>query len=167
MHCLDWLPPTVTPKSIAVSNLNMVRTAHHKHPWESCLVLVRLNIVLTLGYKSVPGSCDLAQGWRRYVHFKTVISLQHFFHFWFARCDLSQITWYLSLFGHANKDIHVCMMSELKNIHMLLDFQHYHHAIPLPYSQEYHSDYAWCWLLYLLHFLSYWYPPFHHIQTLL
>ena len=34
------------------------------------------------------------------------------------------------------------MMSELKNIHTLLDFQHYHHVIPLLYSQEYHSDYA-------------------------
>ena len=70
---------TVTPKSIAMSNV--VHCAHHKHPWKSCLALVGPNIVLTLGYISVPGSCDLAQGWRRYVHFKTVISLQHFFHF--------------------------------------------------------------------------------------
>ena len=92
-----WLGPAsqkelhsiVTSKSVAMSNLDMVCAACHKHRWESCLALVGPDIVLTLGYESVPGSCDLAQGRQRYVHFKTVISLEHFFHFWFARCDLS------------------------------------------------------------------------------
>ena len=46
----------MTPKSVAMSNLDVVCAAHHKHPWESCLSLVGPNIVLTLGYKSVPGS---------------------------------------------------------------------------------------------------------------
>ena len=74
-----------------MSNLDMVHAAHHKHPWESCLALVGPNIAVTLGYKLVPGLCDLAQGRMRYAHFKIAMSLQHFFHF----CFLGYIsTWY-------------------------------------------------------------------------
>ena len=72
---------TVTPKSVAMSNIDVVLAVHHRHPWESCLALVRPNIVLTLSYKLVPGSCDVAQGRLRYTHFKTAMSLQHVFHF--------------------------------------------------------------------------------------
>ena len=35
----------MTPKSIAMSNLEVVHTACQKHPWESCLALVGSNIV--------------------------------------------------------------------------------------------------------------------------
>ena len=71
---------TVTLKSIAMPNLDVACCV-----WESHFTLVGLNIILTLGYKLVPESCDLAQGWLRYVHFKTAMLLQHFFHFCFLR----------------------------------------------------------------------------------
>ena len=65
----------MTPKNIAISNLDVTHVACHKHPWESCLALVGPNIVLTLGYGLVHGSCNVAQGRLRYIHFKIVISL--------------------------------------------------------------------------------------------
>ena len=55
------------------------------------LISVGTNIVATLGYILVPGSCDLAQGQWRYDHFQTATPLQRFFHFWY---EVGISTWY-------------------------------------------------------------------------
>ena len=81
---LEWVklvfkgPVTVTPKTIPITNPKLWR---HNHPWELHLALVRPNRVLALGYKSVPGSCDLTQGLWRYDHFKSVIPLEQLLDF--------------------------------------------------------------------------------------
>ena len=69
---------TVTSKTIAMSNLDVVCEVHHKHPWEFHFALVGTNKVQTLGYKSILGSCDLAQWLWRYGHSKSVLPLQQF-----------------------------------------------------------------------------------------
>ena len=69
---------TVTSKTVAMSNLDVVHEAHHKHPWEFHFALLRTNKVQILGYKLILGSCDLAHWLWRYGHFKSVISLQQF-----------------------------------------------------------------------------------------
>ena len=56
---------TVTPKSVTITNLKP------NHPWESHFALVGPNRVQTLGYKTIPESCDSAQGPTRYNSFKT------------------------------------------------------------------------------------------------
>jgi len=57
---------TVTPKSVTITNLKPGRAAPHNHLWECHFTLVGPNKVPTLGYKSVPGSCELAHGLQRY-----------------------------------------------------------------------------------------------------
>ena len=69
---------TVTSKTVAMSNLDMVHKAHHKHPWELHFALVGTNKVQTLGYILILGSCDLAHWLWRYGHSKSVIPLQQF-----------------------------------------------------------------------------------------
>ncbi|KAI6108095.1 hypothetical protein F5141DRAFT_1064338 [Pisolithus sp. B1] len=44
----------------AIYDIWMGSTTRHE-AWESCLALVRWVVVLALGYKMVPGSCDLVQ----------------------------------------------------------------------------------------------------------
>ena len=41
----DWLQFTVTSKTVAMSNLDVVHFAHHKHPWEFHFALVGTNNV--------------------------------------------------------------------------------------------------------------------------
>ena len=65
------LAHTVTPKSVTITNLKPGRTAPRNHPWECHFTLVGPNKVQALGYKLVPGSCDLAQGLQRYGNSKT------------------------------------------------------------------------------------------------
>jgi hypothetical protein len=69
--CIRSCINTVTPKSVTITNLKVGRKAPHKHSWESHFALVRPNRVQTLGYQLAPGSCDSAQGSRRYDSFKT------------------------------------------------------------------------------------------------
>ena len=69
---------TVTSKTVAMFNLDMVHEAHHRHPWEFHFALVGTNKVQTLGYKLILGSCDLAEWLWRYSHSKSVIPLQQF-----------------------------------------------------------------------------------------
>ena len=69
---------TVSSKTVAMSNLDVVHKAHHKHLWEFHFALVGTNKVQTLCYKLILGSCDLAQWLWRYGHSKSVISLQQF-----------------------------------------------------------------------------------------
>ena len=68
-------PFTVTPKTVTITNLNTAREARCNHTWECRLALVGSNIVVTLGYLTVHGSCDLAQGRWRYDHSKTTTTL--------------------------------------------------------------------------------------------
>ena len=69
---------TVTFKTVAMSNLDVVCKAHHKHLWEFHFILVGTNKVQTLGYKPILGSCDLAQWLWRYGHSKSAMPLQQF-----------------------------------------------------------------------------------------
>ena len=66
--------PTVSYKTIPITNPNTVREAHCNHTWEFRLALVWPNKVQTLGYKPVLGACDLAQRRWRYIHFKSPVS---------------------------------------------------------------------------------------------
>jgi hypothetical protein len=45
------------------------------HPWEPCLAVMGTNIVHAPGYKSTPGSCDLAQWLWRYVYLQIATPL--------------------------------------------------------------------------------------------
>ena len=53
--CDELCENTVTSKTIAMSNLDVVCKAHHKHLWESHFALVGTNKVQTLGYKLILG----------------------------------------------------------------------------------------------------------------
>ena len=76
---LKWgVVTTVTSKTVAIFNLDMVRKAHHKHLWEFHFTLVGTNKVQTPGYKLILGSGGLAQWPWRYGHSKSVIPLQQF-----------------------------------------------------------------------------------------
>ena len=68
----------VTSKTIAMPNLDTAREARCNHPWGLRLALVVTNQVQTLGYKLVPGSCNLAQPPWRYASSKTATPLQQF-----------------------------------------------------------------------------------------
>ena len=46
---ISYCATTVTPKSIAMSNLDVVDAVHHKHLWELCHALVGPNIAVALG----------------------------------------------------------------------------------------------------------------------
>ena len=52
---------TVTFKTVAISNLDVVHKAHHKYLWKFHFALVETNKVQTLGYELVLGSCDFGQ----------------------------------------------------------------------------------------------------------
>ena len=58
MHSLI---PTVTSKTVAIPNLDVVHEVHHKHLWELYLALVRANKLQTLATNWPFGSCNLAQ----------------------------------------------------------------------------------------------------------
>ena len=66
---------TVTPKTVTITNLNTVHRACCSHMWECRLALVGSNILVTPGYRMVPGSCESVQGWWRYDHSKTTTTL--------------------------------------------------------------------------------------------
>ena len=69
---------TVTFKTIAMPNPNTAHEARCNHPWELHLALVGTNKVQTIGYNSVPGSCDVAHPSWWYSHSKMTTPLQRF-----------------------------------------------------------------------------------------
>ena len=64
--------------SLLQTKFHLQYSEQHNHTWEFHLALVWPNKVQTLGYKLVLGSCDLAQRWWRYIHFKSPMSLEQF-----------------------------------------------------------------------------------------
>ena len=77
-HVVASCSLTVTSKTVAIFNLDVVREVHYKHPWEFHFALVGTNKAQTLGYKSILGSCDLVQWLWRHGHSKSAIPLQQF-----------------------------------------------------------------------------------------
>jgi hypothetical protein len=65
----------VTPKTVPITNPNVVHEAHHNHLWEFRLDIVESKIVPTNGYKQSQTSRDLAHGLQRYTHFKSITPL--------------------------------------------------------------------------------------------
>ena len=72
---------TVGSKTVAKQWFLSTQWMWRFRAWEWRLVLAGKSEVLRLGYQTVFWSCDLAQYWRRYVHFELGLPLQWFLSF--------------------------------------------------------------------------------------